>query len=116
MDRLYETAFPQKFKFLEKSREPNGLGGFEEVYREGAEFTGSLIKDTSATVLIAEKEGFTVVYTLTVSLDVPLSEGNLFKSVETGDVYKITSRPKEKQTPTMATFQFQNFSAELYSL
>lgn len=116
MDRLYETAFPQKFKFLEKTREPNGLGGFEEVYKEGAEFSGSLVRDTSATIRVAEKEGFTSVYTLTVSPDIPLQEGDLFKSVETGDSFKITSRPKEKQTPAMASFQFQNFSAELYSL
>lgn len=109
-------AFNQQFKFLEYSREPNGLGGFEETYKEGATFNGALVMDTTTQARIAEKQGVTSLYTLTVPLDVPLKYGDLFRSVETGDTYRITSRPGEKKTPSVASFQFQNFTAELYSL
>lgn len=109
-------AFYQPFKFMELTRKPNGLGGFEELYKEGAEFNGALVMDTTTQARIAEKQGVTSLYTLTVPLDVPLRYGDLFRSVETGDTYRITSRTGEKKTPSVASFQFQNFSAELYSL
>ena len=109
-------AFNQPFKFMELTREPNGLGGFEEVYKEGAEFQGALVMDTTTQARIAEKQGVTSLYTLTVPLEVPLKYGDIFKSSETGDTYRITSRAGEKKTPSVASFQFQNFTVELYSL
>lgn len=109
-------AFNQPFKFMELTREPNGIGGFEETYKEGAQFKAALVMDTTTQARIAEKQGVTSLYTLTVPLDVPLKYGDIFKSVETGDTYRITSRSGEKKTPSVASFQFQNFSAELHSL
>lgn len=112
---LFEV-YEETFVLRELTRVPNGMGGLTEEYVDGAEFKGALVMDNSTQARIAEKQGVTSLYTLTVSPDVPLKYGDLFKSVETGDVYRITSRTGEKKTPSVASFQFQNFSAELYTL
>lgn len=109
---LYESAFSSNFVFRDKTRVPNGMGGYDEAYTDGAEFSGSLVTDTSTEARVAEKQGVTSLYTLTMPLDVPLDYNDRFKDTETGTEYRITSRAKEKQTPTVASFQFQQFSAE----
>ena len=109
---LYTDAFPNVFLFRTKQLVPNGMGGYDEKYADGAEFNGSLVMDTSTEARVAEKQGVTSLYTLTVSPDVPLDYGNRFKDKDTGIEYRITSRTGEKQTPAMASFQFQNFSVE----
>lgn len=109
---LYEDAFPSVFVFREKTKVPNGMGGFDEKYTDGEEFKGSLVMDTSSEARTAEKLGVTSLYTLTVPVDVPMEYGDRFKDTETGAEYRITSRKKEKQTPAIASFQFQNFSVE----
>lgn len=109
---LYEIAFPSVFVFREKTKVPNGMGGFDEKYTDGEEFKGSLVMDTSAEARVAEKQGVTSLYTLTVPLDVPLDYGERFKDTESGTEYRITSRAGEKKTPAVASFQFQNFSVE----
>lgn len=109
---LYEDAFPGIFVFQEKKLVSNGMGGFDETYVDGEQFKGSLIMDTSTEARTAEKLGVTSLYTLTVPVDVPLDYGERFKDTETGTEYRITSRKGEKQTPAVASFQFQNFSVE----
>lgn len=109
---LFETAFPGVFVFRIKQLVPNGMGGFDEAYIDGAEFNGSLVMDTSTEARVAEKQGVTSLYTLTVPLDIPLKYDDRFKDKETGTEYRITSRAGEKQTPAIASFQFQNFSVE----
>lgn len=109
---LFDEAFLGTFLFQVKQIVPNGMGGFDDVYADGEEFKGSLVMDTSTEARTAEKLGVTSLYTLTVPVDVPLDYGERFKDVETGTEYRITSRKKEKQTPTMASFQFQQFNVE----
>lgn len=109
---LYEDAFPGVFVFRDKTKVPNGMGGFDEQYVDSAEFHGSLTMDSSTEALVAEKQGVTSLYTLTVPLDVPLDYGERFKDADTGTEYRITSRKGEAQTPSVASFQFQNFSVE----
>ena len=109
---LYETAFPGKYVFRNKTQVPNGMGGYDEIYADGAEFSGSIVMDTSTEARVAEKQGVTSLYTLTVSPDIPLDYNDRFKDVETGTEYRVTSRKGEKKTPSVASFQFQNFSVE----
>ena len=40
---------------IDKTSIPDGLGGFEEGYREGAEFKGVVTHDSSTEMKIAEK-------------------------------------------------------------
>lgn len=109
---LFAEAFKDVFVFREKHTASNGMGGFDVIYTDGERFSGALTTDQSTEAKIAEKQGVTVIQTLTVPPDVPLDFGDRIKSVETGVEYRITSRKGTNKTPSVASFQFQNFSVE----
>lgn len=109
---LYESAFPGEYVFRTKKLTPNGMGGYDESYVDGEKFSGSLVMDTSTEARVAEKQGVTSLYTLTVPIDVPLDYNDRFRDSDSSTEYRITSRKGEKQTPTVASFQFQQFSVE----
>ncbi|MCD7888772.1 MAG: hypothetical protein LUG23_02430 [Oscillospiraceae bacterium] len=78
-------------------------------FTEGETFTGALILDSSS----EEDSKLVRKYTLTVSPDVDLSYGDVFKRVSDGSAFQITGEDTG-ESPDMATFSFRQFSAEDY--
>lgn len=105
--------FARKCVLMEKTRQPDGEGGWlPTAWAEGAEFTNYQALDTSMQARIAEKQGVTSVYSVLVAQEVPIDYGDYFKDRETGAVYRVTSRPGEKQAPKSASFSLKYFTAE----
>lgn len=97
---------------VEKSREPDGEGGYFVTWSEGAEFINHQAVDTSMEARIAEKQGVTSAYSALVEQSVPIEYGDYFKERATGAVYRVTSRPEEKQAPKSSSFDLKYFTAE----
>lgn len=98
---------------MEKSRQPDGEGGWLPTeWKEGAEFQNYQAIDTSMEARIAEKQGVTSVYSALVDKSVPIEYGDYFKDKLTGNVYRVTSNPSEKQAPKSSTFLLKYFTAE----
>lgn len=104
--------FARKCVLLEKTREPDGESGYIVTWKEGAEFTNYQSLDTSMEARIAEKQGVTSVYSALVDKSLPIEYGDYFKDSESGAVYRVTSRPEEKQAPKSASFSLKYFNAE----
>lgn len=104
--------FSRACVLMEKSRQPDGEGGYITTWTEGAEFTNHQAIDTSMEARIAEKQGVTSVYSALVDVAVPIEYGDYFKDKESGAVYRVTSRPEEKQAPKSASFGLKYFTAE----
>ena len=98
--------------FKEKTRTPDGEGGYYIEWADGAEFTAYQSLDTSMEARTAEKQGVTSVYSALVDKDVPIEYGDYFKDTETGLTYRVTSNPSEKESPKSATFSLKYFTAE----
>ena len=98
--------------FKEKTRTPDGEGGYYIEWTDGAEFTAYQSLDTSMEARTAEKQGVTSVYSALVDKDVPIEYGDYFKDAETGLTYRVTSNPSEKESPKSATFSLKYFTAE----
>ena len=98
--------------FKEKTRTPDGEGGYYIEWTDGAEFTAYQSLDTSMEARTAEKQGVTSVYSALVDKDVPIEYGDYFKDTETGLTYRVTSNPSEKESPKSATFALKYFTAE----
>ena len=98
--------------FKEKTRTPDGEGGYYIDWTDGAEFTAYQSLDTSMEARAAEKQGVTSVYSALVDKDVPIEYGDYFKEKESGTVYRVTSHPDEKQAPESASFTLKFFTAE----
>lgn len=97
---------------MEKTRVPGSEGGYVTTWTEGVEFTNHQARDTSMEARIAEKQGVSSVYSALVDADLPIEYGDYFKDRETGAVYRVTSRPEEKQAPKSASFALKYFTAE----
>lgn len=101
---------------MDRTSVPDGIGGFTYQWTEGAPFTAAIVKDNTTEGKIAEKQGVTELYTVTFSKMLPLEYHDVFKRVEDGAVFRVTSNVTDSKTPTAASFQFGQVSAERWTL
>lgn len=101
---------------MDKKSVPDGEGGFTSQWVDGAEFMAAIVRSNTAEVRIAEQEGFTNVYTVTTSPNAPLQFHDVFKRVSDEQVFRVTSNGDDMQTPSVASFQFQQVNAEEWKL
>ena len=108
--------FARSCVLMEKKRVPDGAGGFLVEWTEGAEFTNYQALDTSMEAQWAEKEGVTSLYSALVDKAVPIEYNDVFKDKATGETYRVTSNPEEKQAPKSSTLPLKYFTAERWVL
>ena len=104
--------FARPCVLMEKTRVPDGEGGYTLDWTDGATFKNYQALDTSMEARRAEKEGVTSVYSALVDKALPIEYGDYFKDTETGLTYRVTSNPSEKESPKSATFSLKYFTAE----
>ena len=114
MSLLDDFAWP--CVLMEKKRVSDGAGGSIVEWTEGAEFTNYQGVDTSMEARRAEKEGVTSLYSVLVDKAVPIEYNDVFKNKTTGETYRVTSNPKDKQAPKSSTVPLKYFTAERWAL
>lgn len=113
--RLYETMM-EPCTMQDKTTVPDGLGGFVYAWVDGATFQAAITKDSTMQARIAEKQGVTEVYTVTVQKGVTLDFHDVFKRDSDGAIFRVTSNIKDSETPGVATFQIGQVTAERWAL
>ena len=111
--------FARTCVLMERTRKPDGEGGYITTWQEGAEFLDYRALDTSMEARRAEQEGVTSVYSVLTRQDVPIEYGDFFKDKETGVTYRVTSNPEVKEAPKSAgptIRQLKYFTAERRAL
>ena len=106
------SDFARPSVLMEKTRIPDGEGGYTVDWTDGATFQNYQALDTSMEARRAEKEGVTSVYSALVDKALPIEYGDYFKDTENGMTYRVTSNPSEKESPKSATFSLKYFTAE----
>lgn len=101
---------------LDKRTVSDGLGGFTHEWTEGAKFRAAVIKDNTLSARVAEKQGVTEVYTVTVDKGLLLQYHDVFRRISDGAVFRVTSNITDSETPTVATFQIGQVTAERWEL
>ena len=102
--------------FLEKTRVPDGEGGFYTTWEEGAKFSAAITLDTSIEARVGEKQGVTSIYTITTEKSVVLEYHDVLKRLYDGKVFRITSDGDDKYTPESASLDMRQVTAEEWSL
>ena len=115
MSALFETMMT-KCVMIEKKRTPDGQGGTTVKWSEGAAFMAAVTKDTTLAAVVAEKQGVTEVYTVTTKPGVGLEFHEVFKRLEDGAVFRVTSNAIDSKPPKGATFAFEQVRAERWTL
>lgn len=95
-------AFAKTCVLLDKSRTPDGEGGYITTWKEGAEFFNYFVMDSTLEARRAEKEGVTSIYSALVDKEVPIESDDYFRDRKTGLTYRVTSKPEEKEAPITA--------------
>ena len=108
--------FKSTCAFIEKTRVPDGEGGFHTSWTEGAKFSAAITLDTSIEARTAEKQGVTSVYTVTTEKKIILEYHDVFKRLYDGKVFRVTSDGDDKATPASATLNMRQVTAEEWSL
>lgn len=102
---------------IEKSRVPDGEGGFITAWRDGAEFMAAISIVSSTQAVIAERQGMSRIYTVTTDKNAMLEFHDIFRRVEDGQVFRVTSNGKDVQTPkNSAITAFSQVTAEEFIL
>lgn len=101
---------------LEKTRTPDGEGGFFTKWTEGAIFQAAITFDTSMTARIGEKQGVTSLYTVTTKKSAILEFHDVFKRISDGKVFRVTSDGDDKHAPESSSLNMRQVTAEEWSL
>lgn len=102
--------------FMDKTRVPDGEGGYNIEWAEGAELEAVITFNSSMQARVAEKTGVTALYTITVDRQINLEYHDVIKRLSDGKVFRVTSDGADVQTPDRAIFQFSQVTAEEYML
>lgn len=97
---------------LNKQTEADGYGGYITTWADGAEFKAAIVLDSSMEARIGEKQGVTALYTVTTPRALNLQYHDVFRRVEDGKIFRVTSDGDDKKTPKSAGLDMRQVSAE----
>lgn len=106
----------EKCVMLDKHTTSDGYGGTIIEYVDGAEFVAAITFDNSIQAKIAEKQGVTSVYTVTTRKNMMLNYHDIFRRLEDGKIFRVTSDGDDVKTPASARLNMRQVSAEEYVL
>ena len=101
---------------MDKTTTSDGMGGIIRQWTEGASFKAAIVKDSTLAARVAEKEGVTELYTITTDKDIVLDYHDVLKRLSDGAVFRVTSNAVDSQTPSVASFQIGQVTAEKWVL
>lgn len=102
--------------FLEKSRVPDGEGGFITNWVEGAEFSAAIVFSTSIEARRAEKEGVSSRYRVTTGRKVKLEYHDVFRRLSDGKIFRVTSDGDDVISPGFSEIDTIIVTAEEWKL
>lgn len=110
------TEQMEKCIMLDKTTTSDGYGGYIIDWKEGADFQAAIVLDSSIQARIAEQQGVTALYTITTKKNINLQYHDVFKRVEDGKIFRVTSDGDDKHTPKSASLDMRQVSAEEWNL
>lgn len=105
-----------KCVMLDKSTAADGYGGYVITWKDGAEFSAAIVLDSSMQARIAEKQGVSSLYTVTTTKALNLQYHDVFRRVDDGKIFRVTSDGDDKKTPASASLNMRQVTAEEWEL
>ena len=104
--------FVEDCTLIEKTRVPDGEGGWTVGWADGMDFQAAITYDTTLQARVAESEGMKATYTVTTEKTMPLDFHDVFRRKRDGQIFRVTSQGDDKKTPPSASFQVSQVTAE----
>lgn len=106
----------EKCYMLDKTTVPDGYGGYKPSYKQGSEFYAAVVFDNSIEARRADKEGVKSLYTVTTTRGMTLEYHDAFVRERDGKIFRVTSDGDDKFTPSSASLDMRQVSAEEWSV
>lgn len=106
----------EKCILLDEITSPDGYGGVESHWHEGADFDAAIVFNNSMEARIADKQGVTSLYTVTTRKNINLQYHKVFKRLSDGKIFRVTSDGDDNKTPASASLNMRNVSAEEWEI
>lgn len=101
---------------IDKTTTPDGVGGFNIAYVDGADFKAAIVFDTSMEARIGEKQGVTNLYTVTTRKHINLQYHDIFRRSSDNKIFRVTSDGDDNKTPVSAGLNMRQVTAEEFEL
>lgn len=101
---------------MDVTTQSDGRGGMTKVWTDGAKFQAAIVFDSSMEARRAEAQGVTALYTVTTRKNVNLQYHDVFRRVEDGKIFRVTSDGDDKHTPDSAGLNMRQVSAEEWEI
>ena len=108
--------YAERCVLLDKTRRPDGEGGWLPAWTDGMEFMAAITHDSTLDARVAESENMMATYTVTTDKSMPLDFHDVFRRERDGQVFRVTSDGTDETTPRSASFQVSQASAEEWVL
>lgn len=109
-------SMSEEYIMMDKTRTPDGEGGFIVNWNEGARFSAAVTMDSTMQAVIAQHQGVTSVYTVTTNRNVVLEYHDVIKRASDGRVFRITSDGIDKKSPMVSSLDIRQVTAEGWEL
>lgn len=105
-----------KCVMMDRTTYPDGSGGYIPIWTEGARFDAAITFDTSIQARVGEVQGVKSLYTVTTRKTMNLQGRDIFKRLEDGKIFRVTSDGDDNKTPQSARLNMRQVTAEEYVL
>jgi len=100
---------------MDKTTKPDGRGGFDVTWVDGATFKAACVFDSSMQARQAEAAGVKSLYTITTAKSINLQYHDVFRRSSDGKIFRVTSDGDDKKTPNSATLNMRQVTAEEFN-
>lgn len=112
---LFEAQM-ESCHIVDKTTTPDGRGGVQTVYVEGAPIDVAFPFEGSNTVVIANQEQVTDLYTLITKKTVVLLAGDLIERDVDGSTFKIETNGTDSTPPAISSLNMRQVKARKFKL
>lgn len=113
------TLFEEQMEIchiVDKTTVPDGRGGVETVYVEGAPIDVAFSFNDSVSVVIADQEKVTDMYTLITKKSVVLLAGDIIKRDKDASTFKIETNSTDSTPPEVSALNMRQVKAKKFKL
>ncbi len=97
---------------MDRTTVSDGYGGYTNVWKDGAEISVAIVLNNSIEARVADAQGVTDLYTVTTRKNINLQYGQVFRRESDGKYFRVTSNGDDMKTPTSASLNMRQVSAE----
>lgn len=105
-----------KCVMMHKTTVDDGYGGEITHWADGAHFDAAITFDTSIEARTAQAQGVTSLYTVTTRKNKVLEYHEVFRRLDDGKIFRVTSDGDDKFTPASAGLNMRQVTAEEFEV